>query len=118
MYEDHIENSYVAKSMLQPELVVTVSCGTRLGNYSRSDEREYSSREEPEICYIEKRLGLGNHEVGAEYNAPSADRNRQMVNGVSAKGGNAHKTPEIGHLTNYHSEGKNEANRLFVLEIP
>ena len=54
MYEYHIENSYVSKSMLKPELVIAVSCGTRIRNYRRSNKGEYSSGEESEICNIKK----------------------------------------------------------------
>ena len=118
MHENHIENGYVAKSMLKPELIVTVSCGTGVGDNRRSDESKYRAREEPEISYIKKGLRFSNYKIGAEDNAPAANCNGQVINGVCAKGGNAYKTPKIRHFANYHCKGENKANCLFILKIP
>ena len=50
MYECHVENCYVSKKMLEPELIIAEACRTCIVNYCRGYKCEDGAGEYPEIA--------------------------------------------------------------------
>ena len=114
MYEDHIENGDIAQRMLQPELIVAEAGRARVGDDRRGDQGEDRTREQPEVDDVKQRLRLGDDQIAAKDDGPAAHGDGQMIHGIGIQIGNAHKTPEIGHLRDDHGKGQCKANAFLV----
>ena len=96
MYEHHIENGEVTKGVLNPKLIVTISrMACRCKYCTGSDQREYRTCKEPEVCDIKQSLRLADNGVAAEDDWPTAYSDGEMIYCIWCECLNAYQTPEI-----------------------
>ena len=106
MDEDHVKDSHVPQSVLQPELVVAEARGACIGDDGGGDQCKDRASKYPEVDDVKQGLRFGDDHVAAKDDGPAANGNGEVVDGIGTERGDTHKAPVVGHFRADHGKGQ------------